>query len=243
MEIEKRRKTVKKNLMFMSLFLVVAVMLQAAPIQCPSTATIQLLIALGPYDPATNTGGCAVQDKIFDNFAYTGSDPTTQVQAQVVFQPGGGGQDIHGWLWTNINPVTLSWITPFTLSYTIRVQPGNPQNIAMTMSKDQINGGATGPTNLSALQDMQTGATLNVNSLATGNETQQVSYPGLQLINTKSSAVIVAGGQMLSYEQDFFETPVPTVPEPTTFVMFGAGLILTGALRRRIKRRESHRQF
>jgi hypothetical protein len=49
---------------------------------------------LGTYNPVTNTGGCAVQDEIFDNFAYTGSDPTTQ--GAVVFQPGGGGQDIHG---------------------------------------------------------------------------------------------------------------------------------------------------
>jgi hypothetical protein len=83
---------------------------------------------------------------------------------------------------------------------------GNPQNIAMTMSKDQMNGGATGPTNLAAIQDVQTGATLNINSLAPGNETQQVSYPGLRLINTASTALVVAGGQILSFEQDFFET-------------------------------------
>ena len=235
MEIEKRRKTVKKNLMFMSLFLVVAVVLQAAPIQCPSTATMELLIALGPYNPITNIGGCAVQDKIFDNFAYTGSDPTTQVQGEIVFQPGGGGQDIHGWLWTNINPTNLSWVSSFTLAYTIRVAPANPAGIAMTMSKDQMNGGATGPTNLSAIHDVQTGATLNINSLSPGNETQQAAYPGLQLGNTASSAIVVAGGQILSYEQDFFETTVPTVPEPSTFVLFGAGLIVTGALRKWVK--------
>jgi hypothetical protein len=235
MEIEKRRKTVKKNLMFMSLFLVVTVVLQAAPIQCPSTATIQLLIALGSYNPATNTGGCAVQDKIFDNFAYTGSDPTTQVQGAVVFQPGAGGQDIHGWLWTNINPVNLSWTSSFTLSYTIRIQPGNPQGDEITMSKDQMNGGATGPTNLAAIHDVQTGAVLNINSLAPGNETQQFPYPGLQLVNTASSALVVAGGQILSYEQDFFETTVATTPEPTTFFLFGGGLILTGILRKWVK--------
>jgi hypothetical protein len=228
-------KTVKKNLMFMSLFLVVAVVLQAAPIQCPSTATMELLMALGPYNPATNSGGCAVQDKIFDNFAYTGSDPTTQVQGAVVFQPGVGGQDIHGWLWTNINPVNLSWTSSFTLSYTIRIQSGNPQGDAITMSKDQMNGGATGPTNLASIHDVQTGATLNINSLAPGNETQQSPYPGLQLINTASSAIVVAGGQILSYKQDFFETTVATTPEPTTFVLFGCGLILTGTLRKWFK--------
>jgi hypothetical protein len=235
MEIEKRRKTMNKDLIFMSLFLVVTVVLQAAPIQCPTTATMELLMALAPYNPVTNTGGCAVQDKIFDNFGYTGSDPTTQVQGAVEFQPGVGGQDIHGWLWTNINPVNLSWTSSFTLTYTIRIQPGNPQGDAITMSKDQMNGGATGPTNLAAIHDVQTGATLNVNSLAPGNETAQVSYPGLQLINTASSAIVVAGGQILSYKQDFFETRLATAPEPTTFVLFGAGLILTGVLRRRIK--------
>jgi hypothetical protein len=235
MEIEKRRKTVKKNLMFMSLFLVVAVVLQAAPIQCPSTATMELLMALAPYNPVTNTGGCAVQDKIFDSFGYTGSDPTTQVQGAVVFQPGAGGQDIHGWLWTNINPVNLSWTSSFTLTYTIRIQPGNPQGDAITMSKDQMNGGATGPTNLAAIHDVQTGATLNINSLSPGNETQQAPYPGLQLINTASSAIVVAGGQILSYEQDFFETAVTATPEPTTFVLFGCGLVLTGTLRKWFK--------
>jgi hypothetical protein len=196
---------------------------------------MELLIALGPYNPVTNTGGCAVQDKIFDNFAYSGSDPTTQVQGAVVFQPGVGGQDIHGWLWTNINPVNLSWTSSFTLSYTIRIQPGNPQGDAITMSKDQINAGADGPTNMTAIHDLQTGATLNVNALASGNETAQVTYPGLQLINTTSTATVLAGAQLLSYEQDFFETTAATTPEPTTFVLFGAGLILTGALRSRIK--------
>ena len=188
---------------------------------------------LGTYNPVTNTGGCAVQDEIFDNFAYTGSDPTTQ--GAVVFQPGGGGQDIHGWLWTNINPVNLSWVSSFTLAYTIRVAPGNPAGIEMTMSKDQMNGGATGPTNLSAIHDVQTGATLNINSLSPGNETQQAAYPGLQLVNTASSAIVVAGGQILSYEQDFFETTVATTPEPTTFFLFGGGLILTGILRKWVK--------
>jgi hypothetical protein len=42
---------------------------------------------------------------------------------------------------------------------------------------------------LAAIHDVQTGATLNINSLSAGNETQEAAYLGLQLINTASSAM------------------------------------------------------
>ena len=206
--------------------------LQAAPVACTNT-TLAALIALGSYNTTTNTGGCISQDKIFSNFAYSGSaqDPSSAVNATLVFQPGPANQDIHGWLFTDANGITNSWVSGFTLSYTIMVAPGNPLNVNITASKDQMNAGMDNPTNLVKVVDTQSAGTLSLDALATGDETRQITYAGRQSVNTSSVATVPTGGQILSYEQDFFETTV-NLPEPASLLFMGIGLVVIGGIGR-----------
>jgi hypothetical protein len=225
----------RKILLTVVFGLIVSSAVQAAPITCTNT-TLAALIALGSFNPVTNTGGCESQDKIFSNFQYTpvnlALDPASAINATVVFQAGPSNQDIHGWLFTNNNGTTDAWVFGFTLSYTIQVVPGNPLNVAITASKDQMNAGLDGPTNLVTIQDTQSFAVLNMNALAPGNETQEVTYAPAQLVNTHSVATVPAGGQILSYEQDFFEVTTNS-PEPAGLLLLIGGVLTLVPLRMR----------
>ena len=207
--------------------------LQAAPVTCSNT-TLAALIALGSYNTVTNTGGCISQDKIFSNFVYTpvnpAQDPASAVNATVVFQPGPTNQDIHGWLFTDANGTTNTWVSGFTLSYTIMVAPGNPLNVNITASKDQMNAGMDSPSNLVKIVDTQSAGTISLDALATGDETKQITYAGRSSVNTSSVATIPTGGQILSYEQDFFETTVVNLPEPASLLFLGVGLVVIGGI-------------
>jgi uncharacterized repeat protein (TIGR01451 family) len=176
-----------------SLFGVASV--QAVPIDCsdPSLTTLDDLIV------QSASGGCFSQDKLFTNFAYTGSDPTSLIAAQVIFQTGVNGQDIHGWTFAKLSG---AWITGFTLSYTVSVFPPNPL-VTIAASKDQIDTGLI--PNGTSLTDTQSVGVLNLNGLSTANETGQMSYGGVASVTTTSVFTIPAGSLLVRYDQLFVE--------------------------------------
>ena len=200
----------------------------AAPIACPTGASLATLIALPTTGP---NAGCQSQDKIFSNFTYsplTGGVSASNITAGLVFQQVGGNTDIHGW---NFIPTVGSWATGFTLSFTISVAPGNPGTVIFA-SKDQIDSGLV-PNNV-VMTDIQTGVgTLTTRGLTTAAETLQVSYPGLQSITTTSTATIAGGNGLLSFEQEWFESIGSSTPEPAAMFLVGTGILGLSLLRRR----------
>src|SRR5947209_2950079 len=76
----------------------------AAVLTCDSVTTLSQLIAAG----AT---GCTHQDKLFNNFAYTGEQVgSVQVVHEFTASPT-GTTDIHGWLFS----LQGGWTTTFNL--------------------------------------------------------------------------------------------------------------------------------
>jgi len=198
-----------------------------APIACPTGVTLATLIALPTTGP---DAGCQSQDKIFSDFVYTplaGGTSASNITAGLVFQQPSSSTDIHGW---NFIPTSGSWTTGFTLSFTISVAPGFP-NVSIFASKDQIDSGFV--PNGVVLTDIQTGVgTLTTNGTTTGNETLQVSYPGLQSITTTATATVPTGDTLLSFEQEWFEHTAG-VPEPAAMFLVGTGLLGLSLLRLR----------
>jgi len=188
---------------------------QAVP--CPASTTLNVLIGFGAV-------GCDSQDKTFSNFSYTPSnaaaDPATAINALLIFQA--GVQDIHGWTFTHAAPVT-QWLSPFTLAYTIAVTQPNPLTLIIA-SKDQINTGNI--PNGTVMTDTQSIGLLVTNGLVAANETLQLNYAGVALVNTSSVATIPAGSQLNSYEQNWVESTgtIPGIPEPATLLLLGSGL-------------------
>jgi hypothetical protein len=210
----------------------------AALADCTTITLLSQLIA----DNAV--GGCQHLDKIFNNFSYTGSSVSSVTAGHQYLAGGAGGsQDVHGWLFA----LSGGWTTGFTLSYDITVDLANFPLERIFQVKDQEQSGSN--PNGTSLTDTETGTpfsitVLNINGGSSGcpagspgcNESSQKLISPLATSVHTSTVYTPGGGSLNSYEQDWFETAVSTVPEPASFVLMGLGLLGVAAFgRRRVK--------
>jgi len=201
--------------------------LQAIPISCASV-TLQ---TLADYITQSAAGGCFVQDKLFTNFTYTGGADVTaaDVNVDIVFSVT-PGTEIHGFVFNT--PALGTWVSGFTLAYTISVDPPDPQ-INITGAKTQgnfgINANPASVTNTLGNGVVQTVLLLD--------ETQIDTFAGVQSLTVSNVATIPLRGSLISLENNFVQTLTGVVPEPASTVLMGVGLLAVAALvRKRLAR-------
>ena len=165
------------------------------PVPCQDASTLAELLL-------TNVGGgCFVQDKLFSNFSYSlGPADAALVTATLVYQPGPGGPDVHGWTFAREG----AWTSGFTLAYTVSVDPG-AEGVTITASKDQINTGLV-PSATSAT-DTQSATVLTLDGSSLASETAQATYAGVTSLTTTTVVSIPSGSLLLKLSQQFFQTP------------------------------------
>lgn len=199
---------------------------EAVPVDCTTLSTLQ------SYIDQNAGGGCFVQDKLFSNFTYTGGGPVTaalvDVDATFNVLP---GQDIHGFVFTPLTSVGANgvWTSNFTLGYTMAVIP--PSSFLIVAAKEQINTGVGG-TNVTAQSTKTPGGVINVAGLVNppGESVSIALIPPSALLTSFTNVTFGAGGILASLEEDYTQA---VIPEPTTLVLLGSGLIGVGTRLRR----------
>lgn len=193
---------------------------------CVSTTLSSLVVG----DP------CALGDKTFSNFTYTGNVDASNVM--VDFQMAADSSQFR----LILTPVSASGpFTNFTLTDTIAVMPGVAPNIApanyqLIGVKDQASfSTAQGSVGLLVVANSP-GATFD---LIPGDETGDPAYFTPTSSVTTTSTLSGTGGTgdsspgLSSLELDYFQANT-AVPEPSTWGLVGLALACAGLLRKRI---------
>ena len=205
----------------------------ASPTDCMAAATLADLIA------SNASGGCEHQDKIFSNWVWTSTTAASSVDVVHEFTGSTGFvNDVHGWQFSDPGGFTAG----FTLSYTVTVVTNCLTNVncgpefgtdtssqVIHATVDQENSGLT--PNGTSIVDTETAGTLTDTGASTSAETAQLVYAPLTVVNT-SSTYTPNGGQLQTYEQQFFEEST-AVPEPATLALCGGALVLLGFFKKR----------
>jgi len=221
---------------FLFVVLVGSSSLSAAIVPCPTTSTLDVLIAT--FNSLANA--CQSQDKLFWNFNYTpgGNSPAASgVGASLIFQAG-TGVDIHGWNFSATWSQAGATLANFSLGYAIEVVPGTAGTLI------NLADAVYAPTTVSPAGP----ETVNWSNGASTTLTNGSPGPlpaggniglGAGILGPISVTANFSGtGTITQTTLRFYETvPVNPIPEPASIMLFGAGLSVLGLVRRR--RRQS----
>jgi|SwirhisoilCB2_FD_contig_91_1550348_length_817_multi_6_in_0_out_0_1 hypothetical protein len=214
--------------------------LMAVQVACPTMTTLDQLMTLTAGGIAN---ACSSQDKLFWNFVYTPTGTAgaaSTVQAGLIFQSS-PGLDIHGWnfsssMWTGgVSPAA------FTLSYTIQVCPAGSSCVGAVLPGSTLSAADAVYAPVSVMPPGPETVTWSNGTSVTLTS----GSPGPQPVNgniglgagTLSPVTVTANfsgtGAITQTTLRFYETTATGVPEPTTFVLFGLGLVGLGAIKHR----------
>lgn len=212
--------------------------LSALQTPCVST-TLDLLMT------QTNGGianACVSQDKLFWNFVYTptgSAGAASTVQAGLIFSAV-PNLDIHGW---NFSSSTWAQSTggpaQFTISYTIQVCPAGSSCVGAVAPGTVIFGADADYAPVSLFQPgpetvtWSNGATVTLTNASPGvlPPTGNIGLGAGVTTPLTVTANFSGTGAITQTSLRFYENL--GVPEPTTMVLFGGGLVALGILRRR----------
>jgi hypothetical protein len=210
-----------------SLFL--SAVLSVSAIAAPATCTLTTLSTL------INTP-CALGDKMFDNFAYSGNVAASNISVNFEMV----GSEFH----VILAPITgFGFFTDFSLTDRVSVVPGVAPNISpasyqIVGVKDQSDFSAIpGSSGLLIIANTP-GPTFD---LAPGSETAAQFFAGTPTVTTVSNLTGPGGTDganpgLASLELDYIQANT-AIPEPATFGLIGIALVGGGLLRRRVSTR------
>jgi len=163
----------------------------------------------------STAGGCIDQDKFYSNFTWTGINPA-QIDVEIWYEVNPSGLDVH---YVRLSPLTGVLYTPFTFGYNISVQDPDKYIAIATWELDAILGSGT--------KTLNTTINLNPNQVWTGHATS---------IDVAVTVTPSLAFGMSSVTDAYIQADVPTgIPEPSTYALFGGGLLALGIVRRRRK--------
>jgi hypothetical protein len=218
------------GIVFLFVVLVGSSSLSAAVVPCPTSSTLDVLIAT--FNSLANA--CQSQDKLFWNFFYNpgGNSPAASaVGTSLIFQAG-AGTDIHGENFSATWSQAGATLANFTLGYTIEVVPGTlgtvisgadavyaPSAVAAAGPETVTwsNGAATTLTNGSP-GPLPAGANIGLGAGILGPITVTANFSGT--------------GTITQTTLRFYETVPTGIPEPASIILLGAGLSVLGLVRR-----------
>jgi hypothetical protein len=217
----------RKMLASVTLLLALAITGHAIPILAPPSPACSTF-GTGPANDisipfATWTGAnfnCEQADKIYSNFATGAGLPNTTVlelQTQTL-----GPLDIH------VVTFNANFINPFVLSYDVAIDLTlSPNNRIVRVSGDLSNPSAIG-------NPVTTKTVLTEGGVNLGTVISSVGTPGVPLVISETAvhaidAYVAGGGAAVSISNTFAES---AVPEPTTLLVIGSGLLVFGLKKR-----------